>query len=329
MVVWLHINLPWGMPVATEGINLALLHIIEVVSVPAVDIFIIISGYFMANKRERSIGKPLQLLLQLILLNSLFFFPKFFYNYPKEPFEFVFLPNDYFITLYISLYFISPYINKILDGLTTEQFKTLFVVSAILFCIYPILWEYMNLYTGSHVSGVSTVSRWNNDSGNNIVTFAFLYLLGALINKVQIDKIINKRKAIIVWLITTFILLAMYILDKHFTSEIFGSVSLFYHSPWVIIQAVTLFLIFKNMKFSSRIINRYASAALTCYIIQRHMLRYLRIESFLQGNPLMLIMYYIVVAIVIYFAAYLIYLLYNLLTKNIFKKFNSVSIKYY
>ena len=123
MVIWLHITLPWGMPVASGSINILLLHIIEVIAVPAVDIFIIISGYFLANKRERSIGKPISLLLQLVILNSLFFFPKYIYNHPNEPFEFVFLPNDYFITLYISLYFISPYINKILDGLTKEQYK--------------------------------------------------------------------------------------------------------------------------------------------------------------------------------------------------------------
>ena len=173
------------------------------------------------------------------------------------------------------------------------------------------------------------MSRWNNDSGNNIVTFAFLYMIGVLINKAQIDKILVQQKAIIVWCITTLLLMFMYILDKHFTNDVFGSVSLFYHSPLVIIQAVTLFIIFKNLKFNSCIINKLASAALTCYIIQRHMLRSLRIESFLQGSPLYLVLYYLFVSIIIYIAAYLIYLLYNLVTRNVLKKIDNVKIIYY
>lgn len=317
------------MPVASEGLNKLLLHVIEVVAVPAVDIFIVISGYFLANKRERSIGKPISLLIQLVILNCLFFFPKYLYNYPNEPFEFVFLPNDYFITLYISLYFISPYINKALDGLTKGQYKTLLVISSVLFSIYPILWEYLNLYTGSQVSGVSTVSRWNNDSGNNIVNFTFLYMLGALINKVQIDKKVSKQKAIVLWGLTTLLLLFLYILDEHFTSEVFGSVSLFYHNPLVIIQAVTLFVIFKNLKFSSGLINKLASAAFTCYIIQRHLLKPLRVESFLQGSPVKLVLYYLFVSIAIYLVAYLIYLIYNFLTRNFIKKLDKIIITYY
>ena len=51
MVIWLHITLPWGMSKCQEGINNVILHIFEVIAVPAVVIFILISGYFMVNKK--------------------------------------------------------------------------------------------------------------------------------------------------------------------------------------------------------------------------------------------------------------------------------------
>ena len=330
MVVWLHTTLPWGIQTASSGLNTFVVHIMEIIAIPAVDIFILISGYFMASKSERSVGKPVSLLIQLFVIKFLFFFPAFFYKYPQVPFEnYVVLPNDYFITLYIGLYFISPYINKIVDGLTIKQCKTLLITSAIILSVYPIFWDYLNLYTGSQASGVSTVSRWHDDSGQNIITFIFIYLVGSLLNKTKVEQYITKQKAMLLWLVASGVLLALYHLDERFTNDVYGCVSLFYHNPLVIIQAVALFLLFKKLTFKSRMINMLAASAFTCYLVHPYFLKYLRIDSFLQGSPIVIVLYYFAIALIIYLASYLIYWCYNLVTKRFFKRLDQVKINYY
>ena len=72
-VIWLHTNLPWGIPLA-DGANNVLLHIFEGVAIPAVDIFILITGYFMVNRKSVSIGKPVSLLLQYFIFCVYFLF---------------------------------------------------------------------------------------------------------------------------------------------------------------------------------------------------------------------------------------------------------------
>jgi peptidoglycan/LPS O-acetylase OafA/YrhL len=187
----------------------------------------------------------------------------------------------------------------------------------------------MNLYTGSQVSGVSTVSRWHEDTGQNIVTFALLYIVGALMNKMQIEQFVSKQRALAIWLITSLVLLGVYLLDERFTNDVYGSVSLFYHNPLVVLQAASLFLFFKHIKFKSKLINSLAAAAFTCYLAHGHILKYLKIDSFLQGTPLMLILYYIVIAASIYLVSYILYLVYNFATQRLFNKLDRVTITYY
>ena len=100
MVIWLHTNLPWGYTVSCDGINKVIQHIIEAIAVPAVDIFILITGYFMYNKKELGIGKPISLLIQLLIFKAFFFLLGYIYKYPDLPFGIDFLlPNNYFVTL--------------------------------------------------------------------------------------------------------------------------------------------------------------------------------------------------------------------------------------
>lgn len=90
------------------GSNLLFLDVIRSLSCSAVDIFIIISGYFLINSEKRVIGKPIYLVFQVILLHLIVYLPKVILGieaFTLTGFLKQFLITNYFVTLYVILYF--------------------------------------------------------------------------------------------------------------------------------------------------------------------------------------------------------------------------------
>lgn len=330
MVIWLHTNIPWGLQLATDGINNILLHVFEAIAVPAVDIFILISGYFMVNKNSVSIGKPASLLLQYYIFGIAFFIPIYIYRYPNLPFDFsIFLLKHWFLTLYITMYFLSPYLNRIIKGLNLRQCGILLTLSVFFLSVYPIACDYIHLYTSFDTSGMNTVSRWNDDMGNNVITFLLLYLTGGLINKMGLVEKIARKKAMTMWCVSTLLIFCLYDIDMSYTDDVYGSVTLYYHNPLVIIQAVSLFVLFKNFTFKSNIINSLAAAAFTCYLLQGKILRFFHIDSCLTGSSVKMLIYYVLLPIVIYLISYFVYVLYSTIFKKLIGHLDKKVIQYY
>lgn len=142
MVVVLHFNNA-GIGKAftfTEGLfNHKLLKALEVVSIPAVDTFIIISGYFGFSKNSFRISNAVKLIIQTILLQI---FAYFIRVTAGEALTFAklagcFLVTNYYVCLYVALMLISPYINYIFRKLSYKGTKTLLTVLMLTFSAYP------------------------------------------------------------------------------------------------------------------------------------------------------------------------------------------------
>lgn len=76
-----------------------------------------------------SMKKPIQLLVEVILFHELLAFVSVIHK--GESFGHclnALLPHNYFVTLYVALYFISPLINKSLNSLTKEQYKYIYAI---------------------------------------------------------------------------------------------------------------------------------------------------------------------------------------------------------
>ena len=148
-------------------------------------------------------------------------------------------------------------------------------------------------------------------------------------NKTRCEEKITQKASLLVWLIASLLLLCLYYTDERFTEDYFGSVSLFYHNPLVIIQAISLFLFFKKIKFHSKVINNLAAAGFTCFLLQGFILHLFRKEFFLYGNPVLLIGFYFGVAVVIFLLSYLVFHVYNICTKWLIDRLEKISIVYY
>ena len=183
MVVISHLT-PKLMVSAPDGSISIAINFLSSISVCAVNIFIIISGYFLLSNNRRTIGKALNLvalmavinvssyLLQIVIGSKVFSLTEFF-RYALAP--------NYFVTLYIVLYLISPYINLILQKLSDNGWIVFTTIIFVLFSVYAIATDVIKEITSLKLSGISPIGREGSQHGYSIVNFILLYCLGAFI----------------------------------------------------------------------------------------------------------------------------------------------------
>lgn len=138
-----------------NGINKIMLNILECVSICAVDVFVICSGYFLSDTCKRTFSKPFFLLVQVVVMQQICYMADVALNGTTFKYTTVisnFLPQNWFVTLYIVLYFVSPYINIVINNLSTKKIKYLLVVVLMLFSIYPTC-----LYAFECISGIKCI----------------------------------------------------------------------------------------------------------------------------------------------------------------------------
>lgn len=326
-VVLLHYNNPYFgggfLSVRAGSVNEAVLVYFETVSVCAVDLFVLISGYFLGTSDRRDLRKPLGLIAQLFVFGTLFFVIK---ELPKaEPVTFdrvlsYYVPGYWFVFVYIALYLISPYINTLMDDLTGEGKKRLVVILFALFAVYPILVDSLQYLSGRSLGGISTVGIEGSQSGYTIVNFVLMYVTGRYIR--DNDKCYKTSRLLLFLMVDQIMIIAWVIGDKIITGKnIFETTAWNYENPLVIFEAVLFFLIFKNMKIkSSRVINTLSAASFSVYILHIHFLEYLRIEKFADSSPLMLILHMIISAALIYLLSFCLYMVYHFTAGHLFRK---------
>lgn len=312
----------WG------GINYNLLLLLQCLTVCSVDVFVLISGYFSSKIDKRVVGKPLDLLIQSVLFVVLFYVGKVITS--DEPFSYGeffvrFIPANYFIILYVTLYLISPYINMVLRRLSVSQKKIrcFVVVLLLVFSVFPMITNITEYIVGYQLIGFSPISRLGDQSGYNIVNFCLLYCIGASIRYLELDKTINKRVAGVVAVGCVIIIYLMYIFAIR---PEMGHVAWKYHNLFVILLSASLFVLFKQMKFKVGIINTLAKAAFVCFLIHGKFFPYLRVEYFVHQPFYIMLAHLFVSLIGIYIISWVVWYVYTLISTPVFKRLNNVSI---
>ena len=228
-----------------------------------VDIFIIISAYFMI-KQKFTFRKLLILGGEVYFYSIACLIIFILFLTPLTPISIQDIINSilpishgyWFIADYIVLMLLSPFLNRAINKLTKQDFLKLLTLTFIIWIIYP-------TFTGD-CFGIS-----------EMIMFFVLYLIGSFIRlHVNIDKI-NMKKIILLCLfsliITTFLfgffdsvpsLNQLTFFNKE-TSIIKRANSMF-----IVINAITLFLIFlKRKEFSNKYINYISGSVLGVYLI--------------------------------------------------------------
>lgn len=262
MVVTLHVLGHGG---AIEGIevntlNFYIAHFLESFSIVAVNCYILISGYFGVNS-EFKIKKVLMLYFQILFYSI--FISVTFWAVGIEKVSIGNLINTilpittqvwWFVTLYLILYILTPYINKLMRSMSEEEFKRLIIILIAIFVIWP--------------SVRVKLKPIDNLSGYSLYQFIFMYIIGGYVRLFYKEKKLKRGLLILVYLISCISLLIFNVGVSTIIGKSFGIYS--YNFILVFISSISLFLFFKEISLKSNIVNRISSLTLGVYLIHDH-----------------------------------------------------------
>lgn len=288
-VIILHynnVNIGGGFKYVEPGsTNYWILLSLQSLNICAVNLFILISGYYLCVSDTRKSSKVLELSIQVIIFKAFMYIISVTLN--SESFSIkqmvtsaVF--DNYFIILYLVLYLISPYFNIIIKNINEKEYKRLIVLIVLLFSIWPICTDILMNIRGGAINGISTISNNGNGYGYTIVQFSLMYFIGGYIRKSWDNlKDIPKSVLLVILTLDTALMTAW----GHFAEP----TAYEYCNPFIIIQAVVIFLIFNGVVIKqSNIINVLASEAFSVFLLHDILIRHVAIEEFVKSSPLVM-----------------------------------------
>lgn len=302
--------------VQQHSANQYLLFLLESAAICAVDLFMLISGYFMVGSYKRSVIKPLQLLVQVMvfsLLRYLAYIALGYTAFSLSALAEILVPANYFAVLYIVTYFVSPYINLVMNRLSREELNGFFILVIVLFSAWPTAVDVLRRLTGKEWMGLNTIGMYGGQYGYTAVNFILLYITGAYLRLTK-QRRAKIRTPLLVpaWLGTVLLLTVWALLDRDTAWE--------YCNFLVIAEAVLLFLLFEGIRIpENKIINHLARASFAVYLVHAFFLPYIRIQHFVQGPVLKLAAHIALSSCGIYLLCWVIYSLYDLLTAPLFR----------
>lgn len=224
--------------------------------IPAVNCFVLISGYFGIRLRLQKLFKlECELLFYSVSLFALLVVLKL-QPFRSRDFLLSFFPvltrEWWFVSIYVVLFLIAPFLNLLIEKMTQKQYVSLLAVMFFLFCLWPTF---------------STCSV-TNDTGAGICNFVFMYLTGGYIAR-YCHKSVPKIRYLLLYFGSSLLsLLCSFIsaLIFHYnTSRFYGFDTLF-----TVISAVSLFLFFREISLRSKPVNKISSMLLAVYLIHDH-----------------------------------------------------------
>ena len=235
-----------------EGLLKALDFLRESSSICAVDTFILISGYFGIKWRKKGC---FNLLFQVLFYSFAVYgvcVALGVVKIDKEEFCHcfkAFYDSWGFITCYIVLYFVSPWLNAFCENKSCKQL--LYFVITFFFAENIIM----------------------RDSAD-VLNYCLIYLIGRLIRMTNLVENTSVKSGMYYCIVTIIITVFSYLVNMflHYDASSMSSfiLAFSYASPFVILQAISLFLFFGKLQVQSRWINWCAASCLSIYLIHMH-----------------------------------------------------------
>ena len=244
---------------------------LEALSIVGVNCFVLISGYFLINGTFKC-KKIWQISLTTIFYSlSLFLIYSAIYEFTISNMIPSILPISmstyWFITVYIILYLLSPYINVLCNSLSQKQHLMLIVILVLVFsvwkCVLPI---------------AETI---DDRKGYSLSWFIVLYICGAYIKKYGVKLFKKNCFNFLSYIgISIFMVIAKIslILASSKLSILAKAQNLFYHydSCTVLLASIFLFVFFSRIKcegvFWSRVIKFVTPSVFSVYLIHENFL---------------------------------------------------------
>ncbi len=316
-VVILHYNnadIGGGFRYVAEGsVNHLLLLGLEGIFICAVNLFLLITGYFSCTSKRAAPIKVVSLVLQVMVFRVLLYIWDVVggESFSLSSLIYAMLPINYFVILYSAVYLISPYINQMLRGLSKRQMGGLIILCLLLFSFWPTLLDVVADHTGKTFSSLNTLGTNGSGRGYTFVNFTLMYLIGAYLRLADIQ--VKKRYCTAAILVLTVVLA---LLGKFIP---FNGYVWSYCNPLVIGQAVALFLLFRGISFRSRIVNFLAKGSFTCFLLHTPFLFHFGIPNAVQRSAPYLLGHIFFTTVLVYLLCFIAYVVYDFLSKPVIR----------
>ena len=210
----------------------------------------------------------------------------------------------------------------IFEKMPMEKFRFMLISFFIVFSMYAFLIDFLNRDFNLDFRFGSPIGISGGAGGCSFVNFCLIYLIGAYVKKSAIQ--LPMYKAVCGFLICSFIIFTYRFYEMSLGIESVKSAMRSYHNPLVVLQAFFALLWAQNLTFKSNLVNKLASAAFTCYMVQHFFLDKIGISYILRGPTYELLMHLLISVAAIYIVSFILYWLY---TKSINKVFSSLEKK--
>lgn len=257
MVIGLHYmnkTIGGGLNTELKG-NIVSSHIIESICITSVNVFVLISGYFMQSAKTTGLKKAVNLYLVMLFYNlSCFGIAAATGQYPFSVRELIlavfpfFAGLKWFLQTYMILLLIAPFINKLLNCLNQESHGFLILIQIMLFSIWP------SFFPGAPIL----------DGGYGITNFITLYFISSYIRKYISFQNTKKTR----WIaLTVFIVSCLVIAGSSFLPYL-SQRAWDYCYIFNILASTALFVFFLNLpKTKLKIVNTIAGTTFGVYIL--------------------------------------------------------------
>ncbi len=269
----------------------------------SVDIFGILSGFFSWKKNIVNYSRIFELIFitffYSVIVTVIFYFFNL-YGYRTAGFKeiivslFPILINEYwYVTCYVFLFFLIPYLNYLLHKLDKKNVKNLLIILFILLSLLPNVFFQVDFFRV--LNGYSPV--W----------LVYCYLLGGYIGKYGL-KIKSLYKCLFYFFICIVCAFLLNIIVRIVTFKVYGQVfhdSWFinYISPFILIGSILSVFIFSKINFNNFKFTKFIPFLSTCsfavYVIHTNYLVY---NFFIKNIMLFSIKHNIVYILISFFA---------------------------
>lgn len=225
----------------------------EYLCIPGVNIFVLISGWFGIKPSVRGICALLfQVLFYGVLIMGIGGAAGL--NVPiRDSIKVLFFGSYYwFIPAYIGLYAFSPVLNSFIENTDPKTIR------GILYSFFAI----------------QSVYGWITNTGSYLYGFSFVSFIGLYILARYLHLYSKKLVSLSPSTYFTIFLLAVFLPAMYtffaIRNDWPGFSLLYYTSPFVIVSAASLLLMFTQFKIQSKVINWIASSVFSVYLFHLH-----------------------------------------------------------
>lgn len=242
-----------------SDLNKMLVILLEGMCIVAVNVFVLISGYNLYEKKFNK-NRIINIIIKVWIINLVMSFIMLIFNLVKLDiksliyFIFPILTQEYwFVNSYIYLLLLMPFINKLIKNMDKKEHQQLLIILLILNSIISCI----------------TKNPVALSSGYSLTWFINLYLIGAFIKKYKIN--IPKMESGMIYLINSFVLLFSFLLLYKIFNIDMARKLFAYNNILVLISSISLFLLFINIKIDtkskiSKVIRFFSKASFSVYI---------------------------------------------------------------